>query len=185
MPTRFSARRLLLALALPLALPLALVAAPGPASADDTYTPTLPTSCRVAVATERDRDRVVLEVAVSANGTEPVRGVVDITIGRAGSAKVVWRRSLQYDGIPLRVTGPRLPRGRFEATMAFAPDGGVYDGCRAATDLGSRPSGDPGHGPAGTLPDTGGPHLSLLLTGIGLLASGGALTRSRARARTV
>lgn len=181
MLTRRGARRLLLALALPLIL---VAGMPDRATADDTYTPTLPTSCRVEAAATQARQAVVLRVEVTTNDTASVRGAVHLAIDRLGPKRTVWRRTVRYDGAPLRVTGPRLPRGRYEARMVFVPDSNEYDGCRASVRLGDRPAQDPDDdGASGVLPDTGGPRLWLLLAGVALLASGGVLTGRSSRVR--
>lgn len=162
------------AVAAPLAFLLALMGAGSSASADP-YTPTLPTSCRVAVPTTLVGDRVLVRVRVSAAGDLQPTGTVSVGVDRTFSAKV------RYDGAVVQVRGPRLSRGEHRVTASFVPDDPTrFSGCRDAVTLNLGLARADAVG--GALPDTGGPHLGFLLAGIGLVVGGGGLAeRGRRR----
>lgn len=164
-----------------------LVAPVAPSQADDSYAPTIPTSCHIGAPTIEVGQRVRLTIEVSSNSTTPEVGSVKLTISTAAARKaarlaargVVWTKTVRYAGTPLEVVGPKLPRGRYAVTMAFTPDGGELVGCRnsaafrvgAGGDVGGE---DDGNG-SGGLPNTGGPHLWLLLAGLTLVLGGSGL----------
>lgn len=171
--------------------PLGLLA--GPAQADDTYVPSVPTSCHVDAPRVQVGKRVRLVIEVSSNTNGPVTGSVDLAISTAGSQRaarlakgVVWTKTVRYEGSPVRVLGPRLPRGSYRVTMAFTPDGETLVGCRnsAAFRVGAGgAAGGEDEGSSG-LPNTGGPHLYLLVLGLGLVGGGGVLVSEARRRRT-
>ncbi|WP_156392102.1 MULTISPECIES: hypothetical protein [unclassified Nocardioides] len=179
-------RRLLL---LPVVAIVALFAPLSPANADP-YPPTVPTSCHVSVPSVVAGERVVLRVVVSASSNIAVTGTVEVTVSRRAAAaraarsarSAPWTTTVRYDGSPLRIVGPRLSRGDHVATIKFVPDGNTFTGCEDAVRFrvgGVRGTGDVG-GVDGNLPDTGGPRLLVLLTGLGLLVAGaGFVRRSR------
>lgn len=190
-------RRLLVAVfasALALA-PVGLVS--GSAQADDSYAPTIPTSCNIDAPSVRVGQRVVLDIEVSSNSNLPEVGTVDLAISTAGGQRaaqraakgVVWTKTVRYEGSPITVRGPRLPRGLYRVTMVFTPDDGEFVGCRNS--VGFRVGAGGGvdeEDEGGGLPNTGGPHLSLLLAGLALLVGGGGLvaeSRRRIAPRTV
>ncbi|GAA3550987.1 LPXTG cell wall anchor domain-containing protein [Nocardioides daeguensis] len=163
------------AVAAPLAFLFALIGVGSPASADP-YTPTLPASCRVAVPIALVGDRVVVRVRVTAAGNLQPTGTVSVGVDRTFSTTV------RYDGTSAEVHGPRLSRGEHRVRVSFVPDDPTkFSGCRDAVtvNLGVERADAVG----GALPDTGGPHLGLLLAGIGLVAGGGGLV-GRGRRRT-
>lgn len=164
-------RRLLL---VPVLAVVALLAPTGPASADDTYTPDIPTSCRVTVPAVAVGDRVVVRVLVSASSNMPPTGSVELTITGAANP---FAKTVRYEGDELRIVGPRLAKGAYVASILFTPDDGAYLGC--SDDVRFEVGGltDPGDEVGGeeTLPETGGPHLLFLLLGAGLVTVGGGL----------
>lgn len=188
-------RLLVLVFAAALAMaPVGLVGAP--AHADDSYAPEVPTSCHIGAPTVRVGQRVVLEIEVSSNSNLPEVGSVDLVISTVGSSRaarqarlaakgVVWTRTVRYEGSPIEVVGPRLPRGQYRVTMEFTPDSGEFIGCRNAARFRVGAGGDTGgeeeENP--NLPNTGGPHLSLLLVGLALLAGGGGVVAESRRNR--
>lgn len=180
--------------------PVGLVVAP--AHADDSYAPEVPTSCHVGAPQVTVGQRVVLEIDVSSNSNLPEVGSVDLVIFTAGSARaartaraalaarpvagrVLWTRTVRYEDSPIRVVGPRLPRGLYRVTMAFTPDSGEFIGCRNAARFRVGGGGEPGGGDEDgpLLPNTGGPHLSLLVLGLALLAGGGGIVAESRRQR--
>lgn len=176
-------------------VPVGLVA--GPAHADDTYVPSVPTSCTVdAPSRVNVGQRVRLVIEVSSNTSEPITGSVDLAISTAGSPQalraarqakgVVWTKTVRYEGSPVRVLGPKLPRGSYRVDMAFTPDGGELVGCRdsASFAVGARggDNGDDDNG-IGGLPNTGGPHLYLLVLGLSLVGGGSVLVSEARRRR--
>ena len=183
-------RRLLTALAI-----VGALLVPGsPAVADDTYTPTVPTSCHIGAPRVSVGERVRLTIEVSSNSNLPEVGTVDLTIATASARQaarlaargVVWTKSVRYEGSPIEVVGPKLPRGRYRVTMAFTPDGDGLTGCRNSVPLrvgGGGTGGEDDDG--GTLPNTGGPHLWILLAGLGLVVAGGGLAGGSRRTRAL
>ncbi len=174
---------------------LLLLTAP-PGARAEPYTPTVPTTCTVGAPDVRVDERVFLNVVVSSSSNVPAAGSVDITITRRGTAAraaravapaVVWTRTVRYEGSPLRVRGPVLPRGQYAVAIEFTPDGGVLTGCsdtaRFRVGGGGPTDPDGPDGPDDGLPNTGGPHLFFVVAGAGLVAAGGGLVgRSRRRA---
>ena len=176
-------------------VPVGLVG--GPAQADDTYVPSVPTSCTIdAPNVVKVGQRVRLVIEVSSNTGGPITGSVDLAISTAGSPRaaraarqakgVVWTRTVRYEGSPVRVLGPKLPRGSYGVDMAFTPDGGELVGCRDSAAFRVGASGDAGDGDNGSggLPNTGGPHLYLLVLGLSLVGGGGVLVSEARRRRT-
>lgn len=161
-------RRLLVLASAVTAFLVVLLCLPGAARADtDPYSPKVPTSCHVSVPTAVVGQRVVVRVRVEASDGQDPRGTVRLTLGSPS-----WSRTVAYDGAPLRIVGPRLAPGRHVARVRFVPKGNRYSGCRDAAPFGI--GGEEG-GPSEDLPNTGGPHLLVLLSGLGLVAAGGGL----------
>lgn len=162
------------------------------AQADNSYAPTIPTDCRVDTLSLTVDERVELEIEVLANSTTAATGAVRLAVSKGGRGQapgqVLWTMTVRYEGSPVRVTGPRLPRGRYLVTMLFTPDDSQYDGCRAASKLRVGGPQDPGEDPQGggtdELPDTGGPALSVLLLGLAMVTAG-ATTVSRSQRPTL
>ncbi|WP_136434415.1 LPXTG cell wall anchor domain-containing protein [Nocardioides sp.] len=172
------------------------------AQADD-YTPEpVPTECTVEVPTSAVGRNVVLEASVSANSNTPITGTVRLSIARGSSDREVWSTTRRYNGSRVRVEGPTLPRGNYTATSQFTSDREVHGDCAGSARFqvrskskggevagetegagGSNGSGGSGGSVGGVatgLPNTGGPHLLVLLVGLGLVAAGGGiLTRTR------
>lgn len=167
-------------------VPVGLVA--GPAQADDTYVPSVPTSCTIdAPSVVKVGQRVRLTLEVSSNTGGSIDGSVDLTISTARQAKgVVWTKTVRYEGSPVRVLGPKLPRGSYRVNMAFTPDDGELVGCRTSAAFRVGASGDTGDevdSSSDGLPNTGGPHLYLLVLGLSLVGGGGALVSEARRRR--
>lgn len=170
--------------------PVGLVA--GPAHAEP-YMPSVSTSCHVDAPRVQAGQRVRLVIEVSANTNTPVTGSVELAISSRGSQRaarlakgVVWTKTVRYEGSPVRVLGPKLARGSYRVTMAFTPDGETLVGCRNAAAFRVGAGGASGGEDDGSsaLPNTGGPHLYLLVLGLTLVGGGGVLV-SEARRRRV
>lgn len=175
-----------------------------PAGAED-YPSDLATSCHIETPGAIDGERVVVDIAVTSNSSQQPTGTAEVSISKGGGSGraapgAVWSTSVPYDGSPVRITGPRLKPGRYIANMAFHPSSGAYQSCTGTLAFRVSPGAvsPAGEGPGGSgaatgaaggggvgvggglLPNTGGPHLALLLLGLGLLvAGGGVVTRSR------
>lgn len=173
------------------ALVAALLVPGGPASADGDYPPEVPTSCNINVPRVAVGQRVHLVIEVASNTNEPVTGAVELTISTAARREVaaarrgvVWTKSVRYEGSPLEVLGPELPRGRYRVAMAFTPDDSAVLGCRNAVPFrvgGGQTGGE--EDDDGVLPNTGGPHLWILMAGLGLVVAGGGLAGGARRSR--
>lgn len=174
-----------------------------PHAAADPYTPTLPTGCTTAAARVVVGEQILISVQVSANSAEPVVGKVELSITPAASPAVsarsaapVWTKVIYYTGSPMQVRGPSLPAGRYTATAAFTSGTDAYLACTAATGFRVRGAvggeideneggGSRGDAAGGALPNTGGPHLQLLLLGVGLTIGGGIVANRSQRTRRV
>lgn len=158
----------------------------GPAAADDIeYPPGTPTSCNVDVPHVAVGDRVRLVVEVASNSNLAEVGTVRLRISSAARG-VIWTKSVSYEGSPIEVVGPVLPRGRYRVAMAFTPDDTELLGCRNAVAFRVGGGGDTGgEDDGGTLPNTGGPHLWLLMAGLGLVVAGGGLAGGSRRTRAL
>ena len=170
-----------------------------PGAQADPYSPQVPTTCTIEVTAGNPGQRVVVNVSVTANGADQPTGTVEVSISRGQSASSAWSTTQRYEGAPLRIVGPRLGAGEHVARVNFAPDGDLYGSCSDTTRFRVGAGGEvggvsetPGNGGggggdvsgdlggAGFLPNTGGPHLILLLLGLGMVAvGGGAVARSR------
>lgn len=157
------------------------------ARADDTYSPSLATQCQVSVPTAVVTERIVLRVEVSASSVEPPTGdvkvVVDSSSASARTARAAapaWSVVARYDGSPLRIVGPRLPRGSHVAKVVFTPDAGAYEGCRDTVRFTIGDVRVPAGGPdgSGELPDTGGPPLMALVAGAAMVVVGSGMVRT-------
>ncbi len=172
----------------------ALLVPGGHAAADDTYTPTFPTSCNINVPHVAVGKRVHLVIEVASNSNVAEVGTVKLTIStasarqaaRAAARGVVWTKTVRYEGSPIEVLGPVLPRGRYRVAMAFTPDDGQLTGCGNAVGFRVGGGGTGGEDDDnGTLPNTGGPHLWILLAGLGLVVAGGGLAGGSRRPRAL
>lgn len=173
-----------------------LVAPVAPSQADDNYGAEIPTSCHVGAPRIEVGQRVRVTIEVSSNGNVPEVGSVRLTISTAAARKaarvaargVVWTKTVRYAGTPLEVVGPKLPRGRYTVAMAFTPDGGELVGCRNSAAFRVGAGGDVGgeddDNGNGVLPNTGGPHLWLLLAGLTLVLGGSGLVGGSRRLAT-
>ncbi|WP_436699449.1 hypothetical protein [Nocardioides sp. BYT-33-1] len=170
---------------------LALLGIVGSPASADPYTPAVPTSCRITVPATVAGDRVVVRVDVTAAGSVQPRGTVTVDgdrVSPGGSAADRWSRTVRYEGSRVEIVGPRLERGKHQATATFVPDDPTRflrcsDNVRFEVDAVDESGGGNGGSGGGGLPNTGGPHLGFLLAGIGLVAVGGGLAE-RARRRT-
>jgi len=159
---------------------VALVGAPAQASAaPDPYSPSIETDCEITVpAVIEPGTRVVLRVSVAANSPTPPRGELQLRIVRDPS-KVVWTKTVKYNGGEKRVVGPVLPEDHdYTAFARFVPRTDAFRRCNdlapfAVEDArAGNPDDNDNDGPGGLLPDTGGPALLWLLLGLGLVGGG-------------
>lgn len=167
------------------------VAPPAPAGADEGYTSKLPTTTHIQVVTAEPGEPIVLQVSASAASPTPPAGNIAITVSAGGSAargsmaaaaKPVFRTTVHFTDKPVRVTGPRLPKGGYLAHAALSPDDAAKFLPSSDTThfrIGSADGGDKN----GALPNTGGPDLAWLVLGAGLVAAGaGGVSYGRRRA---
>jgi hypothetical protein len=190
-------------IALVVSLPISfLLVRAGSSVAADEYSPVVETECGARVPTSIEPgERLVVRVRIECNTSDKPTGELRMAV-RSGepvarttteSAAVVWQRTVQYDGRPLRVVGPELSNpGRYTFTVAFGPDDAArFDSCynEVGFDVGRSPVGppeedDPDEGgldpsdlfPGGVLPDTGGPHFWLAVLALWLVLAGVGLT---------
>ncbi|HWJ11298.1 MAG TPA: hypothetical protein VNS46_18095 [Nocardioides sp.] len=156
--------------------------------------PDVPTSCHINVPHVAVGKRVHLVIEVVSNSNVPEVGTVKLTISTARARQagrpaarlsargVVWTKTVRYEGSPIEVLGPVLPRGRYRASMAFTADDGTLVGCRNSVPFRVGGGGDTGgEDDGGFLPNTGGPHLWILMAGLGLVVVGGGLAGGSSR----
>lgn len=173
----------------------ALLVPGGHAAADDVdYPPTYPSSCNISVPHVAVGKRVHLVIEVASNSNVPEVGTVKLTIStarareaaRVAARGVVWSKTVRYEGSPIEVLGPVLPRGRYRVAMVFTPDNAELGGCRNAVGFRVGGGGTGGEDDDdGSLPNTGGPHLWILMAGLGLVVAGGGLAGGSRRAQVV
>lgn len=143
------------------------------------YTTPLPTTCSISASAPVANQAVTINVEVGATGATPATGTVDLSITRGGDE--LYTQTLPYNGSPLSVSGPSLPAGSYQAALDFTPsDTRAFDGCSATAPFQVAGVGDDNDN--GGLPNTGGPHMYLLVLGLGLVAGGAGLV-GRARVR--
>ncbi|MDQ6522133.1 LPXTG cell wall anchor domain-containing protein [Nocardioides sp. LHD-245] len=168
-------------------LTAAFAVAPSTPAQADGYTPKIPTVTTIKVIANEAGKPVVLEVSASANHPTPPAGNIAITLATGGTAArgaralvaaPVFSTTVHFVDRPIRVEGPRLPKGRYVATAALTPDdaalflpsSGTTQTFRVDSDDNGGGDGDD-KGGAG-LPSTGGPDLMWLLLGGGLVLAG-------------
>lgn len=168
-------------------LTAAFAVAPSTPAQADGYTPKIPTVTTIKVIANEAGKPVVLEVSASANHPTPPAGNIAITLATGGTAArgaralvaaPVFSTTVHFVDRPIRVEGPRLPKGRYVATAALTPDdaalflpsSGTTQTFRVDSDDNGGGNGDD-KGGAG-LPSTGGPDLMWLLLGGGLVLAG-------------
>jgi LPXTG-motif cell wall-anchored protein len=158
------------------------VAPSAPALADDGYTVKIPTVTHIQVITAEPGEPIVLEVSASANAPTPPAGNIAVTVSAGGhaargaqaaAAKPVFSTTVHFVDKPIRVTGPRLPKGGYLAHAALSPDDTArFLPSSDTTTFRIGAAGGGGGDKGGALPNTGGPDLIWLVLGAGLVAAG-------------
>jgi hypothetical protein len=160
-------------------------------AAPDPYSPSVETDCRISVpAVIEPGKHVVIRIRIAANSPTPPTGEVELSILTVPGGKVVWTKTVVYNGGTQKVIGPVLPEGDdYRVVSRFAPDAG-FAKCRSVLPFlvddvraGNPPDDNDDAAPGGLLPDTGGPALLWLLLGLGLVG-GGTATVVYARRRS-
>ena len=177
-----------------IALAAAAVAVPTTPAHADGYTPKVPTVTHIEVIVAEPGERIVLEVSASADYPTPPAGDIAVSVSAGGStatgaralvAKPVFSTTVHFVDKPIRVTGPRLPKGPYLAHAALSPDNTAVFLPSADTTrfrIGAFAPGGGGDKGSG-LPNTGGPDLAWLLLGAGLVVAGaGGVSYGRRRA---
>ncbi|TNM42877.1 LPXTG cell wall anchor domain-containing protein [Nocardioides albidus] len=126
---------------------------------------------------------MVLEVRASANYPTPPAGKIAVTVTSAADAEPVFRTTVHFTNKPVRVEGPRLPKGGYLARAALSPDDAALF-LPSSDDTRFRIGAAGGGGDqSGGLPNTGGPDLLWLVLGGALVAVGaGSVGYGRRRA---
>lgn len=173
------------------ALSAALIVAPGgtPANADPDYTPgVLPTQTIIDVEVGAAGESSTLFVSASANSVVPPEGDIAVELyagtgaaregkARGKAAAPILSTTVHFEGDPVAIETPALPKGSYTVTAAFTPDdGGAFLDSDNTAQFRVRVGGDTGgvdeSEGSGGLPNTGGPNLMWLLLGGGLVAAG-------------
>lgn len=157
------------------------VAPSAPSSAEDGYTVKIPTVTHIQVITAEPGEPIVLEVSASANYPTPPAGNIAVTVSSGGTAargaqavvaKPVFSTTVHFTDKPVRVKGPRLPKGGYLAHAALSPDNAALFLPSSDTARFRIGAADGGGDKGGALPNTGGPDLLWLVLGGGLVAAG-------------
>ncbi len=146
----------------------------------DGYTPAVPTSCQVSARAGVVGERVGVRIEVLASGTSAPTGSIAVTFSPGGSQRVT------YSGAPVTVKGPKARSGTTTVDVVFtASDPSRYASCTGHAGVSAaKGTGGKSATPVSTgLPNTGGPHLGILLAGAGLVVAGGGLVE-RGRRKT-
>ncbi|HJQ05971.1 MAG TPA: LPXTG cell wall anchor domain-containing protein [Nocardioides sp.] len=151
------------------------------------------TSCNVSVSAKAGKP-ISAFIDVKGNASSAVTGDVTISVFRSGSAPrmaaraaAVWTKTVHYNGTPLTITGPALPRGSYRAVAKFSADPGVFLDCQCFGSFRTKSVAGEHHtngGGGNGLPNTGGPSEWWLIAGFGLVLAGGAATYAGRRRRT-
>lgn len=180
------------------ALAVAFAVVPSTPAGADGYTVKIPTTTHIKVIVAEPGKPLVLEVSASANYPTPPSGNISVTVSASGSAargaralvaKPVFSTTVHFVDKPVRVTGPRLPKGAYLARAALSPDNAALflpssDSTRFR--IGAAAGGGDSDDKGGALPNTGGPDLLWLLLGGGLVVAGaGSLSLGRRRVAAV
>lgn len=171
-----------------------LVMPVAPAGADPIDEPeSIPTACHIGAPNVTVGDRVRLRIEVSSNSNIPEVGTVELAISTASARQsarlaargVVWTKTIRYEGTPVVVAGPKLPRGQYRVTMAFEPDNEAFIPCHNAARFRVGAGGDTGgeDDDNPNLPNTGGPERWPLFVGLALLVAGSGLVGGSRRFR--
>lgn len=172
----------------------AFIAAPASLASADPYNTKLPTRTHIEVTVNGPDEPIILHVSASANYPTPPPGDIEVRVlagtstargARAVGAAPLFTTTVHFTDDPVRIVGPRLPRGSYAATAEFTPDDStLFLPSDDATNFRVGDEVSPvAAGPGDGLPDAGGPNLMWLLLGGGLVAAGaGALGLSRRRA---
>lgn len=172
-----------------LAIALVAVAAfvVGPVSgaqAADPYTPRADVDCTISVPPVVAGQHIEIKVGARTNADQPATGTVTIEVRKGGHGRLLWTRTVKYNGSPTTIQGPVLIAGPYHVTTQFTPDNAAsYRTCHGALNfkvgVGPINQHHGPHGPGnglgpqnGALPDTGGPDLLWLLLGVGLIGAG-------------
>lgn len=141
------------------------------------------TSCKVTISAQKVFEGTKLDVSAQAQ-----KVVTDDGLGRAAATTTSW--TAEFNGVTKKVTADTLdvtfnvPEVEAKTVLtlhvqALMPD--VTEACDQSLNITVLPGGTD-VSPPGTLPNTGGPRLSLLFGGLGLVAAGAlAIRQSRRR----
>lgn len=181
-------------------LAAALAVTPATSAFAEPYNGKVPTQTTIEVTTHGVGNPITIVVSASATGTEIPEGDIAVTISKSTSAArgsqavvaaPIFSTTVHFEGDPITIEGPSLPKGRYLGTAALTPDNGDLflpsddtDAFRLGVrnDVGAEDDGNNGAG----LPDTGGPNMMWLLVGTGLVAAGaGGVAYSRRRRQGV
>jgi len=140
------------------------------------------TSCKVSINAQKVLGGSKLEVRGEAE-----KVVTDDGLGRAGATTNSWRaefdgdvKTVDADVLDVTFDVPEVDETTVLTLNVRAVMPGVSEACDQSLNITVQP-GDTVIEPPGNLPNTGGPRLSLLIGGLGLVAAGGVAIRQSRR----
>ena len=143
------------------------------------------TSCKVTLNAQKVLSGSKLHVTAEAQ-----KVVTDDGLGRVAAVPNKWHaefngetRDVTADVLDVTFTVPEVTQTATYKLVVQSIMPGVTAACGQTLDIVVQPGGTSVSPPGGHLPTTGGPHLSLLIGGLGMVVAGGFAVRQSRRTR--